>query len=144
MADDVSRRRCTTKEVADAFGLRSATIQLYARQGKIPFGTTPGGHRRFDLDEVGAALGKRPVPKTQALPCPKCSSPETSMAYCDGCRLRPPDSVSLKYADDYCRDGEPEHFHRRCAQCGYRWKSHDVNEPRVMCADRLRRDAAAA
>jgi len=142
MADALGGRRHKTKEVADAFGLTAATVQLYARQGKIPFGTTPGGHRRFDLDEVAAALGKKPVPKTQTLPCPKCSSLDTMMAYCDGCRLRPPDSVSLKHADDYCRDGEPEHFHRRCNQCSYRWKTGDVNEPRVMCTDPRRRAAA--
>jgi excisionase family DNA binding protein len=142
VADDVTRRRCTTKEIADAFGLRPTTIQLYARQGKIPFGTTPGGHRRFDLDEVGAVLGKKSVPKTAMLPCPKCSSPETSMAYCDGCALRPPESVSLKHADDYCRDGEPEHFHRRCSQCSYRWKTDDVIDPRIMCAYKLRQAAA--
>lgn len=49
-------RISTTAHVADALGLRPATVQMYARNGRIPFDTTPGGHRRFDIDEVRAAL----------------------------------------------------------------------------------------
>lgn len=37
-------------------GLASATVQKYAREGRIPFDLTPGGHRRFHLEEVRAAL----------------------------------------------------------------------------------------
>ena len=33
-----------------------ATIQRYARDGRIPFSETPGGHRRFDIEEVQSAL----------------------------------------------------------------------------------------
>lgn len=143
MADAADRRRSTTAEVAAAFRLRPATIQLYARQGRIPFGTTPGGHRRFDVDEVGEALGKAPVPRALTLPCPKCTCADTAMAYCDGCALRPPESILIKHADDYCRDGDPEHFHRRCAGCGYRWRTDDVINAQVKCRDRLRRATAA-
>src|SRR5215469_9897362 len=45
-----------TTDVAEALGLRPATIQQYARNGLISFDTTPGGHRRFDIDEVRAEL----------------------------------------------------------------------------------------
>lgn len=45
-----------TSEVAAQLGLASATVQKYAREGRIPFGTTPGGHRRFNVEEVRAAL----------------------------------------------------------------------------------------
>lgn len=141
MADTSVQRRATSAEIGAALGLKAATIQAYAREGRIPFGVTPGGHRRFDLDEVRAALGMAPVAKVGTLPCPKCASPDTSMAYCDGCALRPVESIMFKYADDYCRDGDPEHFHRSCRQCGYRWKTDDAIDPRVMCADAHRRRA---
>lgn len=50
------RRTATTKVVADALGVSTATVQSYARQGRIPFSQTPGGHRRFDVAEVQLAL----------------------------------------------------------------------------------------
>ncbi len=49
-------RAATTSEVAAQLGLASATVQKYAREGRIPFGTTPGGHRRFNVEEVRAVL----------------------------------------------------------------------------------------
>jgi excisionase family DNA binding protein len=55
----VTRRTCTTANVAAALGLRPATVQMYARNGRIPFDTTPGGHRRFDIEEVRDALDVR-------------------------------------------------------------------------------------
>lgn len=45
-------RNATTKEVAAALHVEPTTVQRYARDGRIPFDTTPGGHRRFDVDEV--------------------------------------------------------------------------------------------
>ena len=55
----VVKRTQSTSEVSAALGLRPATVQQYARNGRIPFDTTPGGHRRFDTDEVRAALALR-------------------------------------------------------------------------------------
>lgn len=52
----MAERSATTSEVAAQLGLASATVQKYAREGRIPFGTTPGGHRRFNVEEVCAAL----------------------------------------------------------------------------------------
>jgi excisionase family DNA binding protein len=49
-------RRLTTGQVAHALGLQAATVQLYAREHKVPFDSTPGGHRRFNLSEVQVAL----------------------------------------------------------------------------------------
>lgn len=49
-------RAATTSEVADALGVSPSTVQNYSRRGLIPFETTPGGHRRFDLDEVLRAV----------------------------------------------------------------------------------------
>lgn len=66
-----------TAEVAAALGLRPATVQMYARNGRIPFDATPGGHRRFDIEEVRAALAApRPrakrEPAARALVCAVC------------------------------------------------------------------------
>jgi DNA-binding transcriptional MerR regulator len=49
-------RRLTTGQVAHALGLQAATVQLYAREHRVPFDSTPGGHRRFNLNEVQVAL----------------------------------------------------------------------------------------
>lgn len=39
-----------------ASSLSLDSIGRYAREDRIPFSTTPGGHRRFDIDEVRQAL----------------------------------------------------------------------------------------
>jgi hypothetical protein len=49
-------RTATTEEVARALHVGPATVRKYARQSRVPFDTTPGGHRRFDVDEAVAAL----------------------------------------------------------------------------------------
>lgn len=46
----------TSSQIGDALGLSAATIQKYARDRRIPYHLTPGGHRRFALEEVRAAL----------------------------------------------------------------------------------------
>lgn len=42
--------------LAAALNVSSATVARYAREGLIPFETTPRGHRRFNVDEVLAVL----------------------------------------------------------------------------------------
>lgn len=46
----------TSKDIASALHVSEQTVRAYARDGLIPFVTTPGGHRRFDLAAVKAAL----------------------------------------------------------------------------------------
>lgn len=46
--------------MALALGLSPDSIGRYAREGRIPFDLTPGGHRRYNVDEVRQAL--RPAP----------------------------------------------------------------------------------
>ena len=60
------RRDLTTAAVADQLGLSASTVQKYAREGAIPFETTPGGHRRYNLGEVRRALYP-PPPALQSL-----------------------------------------------------------------------------
>lgn len=51
-------RTATTEQVAAALHVQPATVRKYAREQRLPFDTTPGGHRRFDVDEaVRAILG---------------------------------------------------------------------------------------
>lgn len=55
-------RLMTTAQVATAFGLSGSTIRHYRSAGRIrPARTTPGGHARYDLDEVAKALGSTAV-----------------------------------------------------------------------------------
>lgn len=46
-------------ELAKALELSPARVRQLAAEGRIPFVTTPGGHRRFELDEVRAALAEK-------------------------------------------------------------------------------------
>ncbi len=51
-------RTATTEQVAAALHVKPATVRKYAREQRLPYDTTPGGHRRFDVDEaVRAVLG---------------------------------------------------------------------------------------
>lgn len=51
-------RTATTRQVALALHVTESTVQTYSRDRRIPFDRTPGGHRRYDLDEVRAALAE--------------------------------------------------------------------------------------
>jgi len=46
----------TSTKVGRALGLTKGTICNLAKAGRIPFIQLPSGHRRFDLEEVKAAL----------------------------------------------------------------------------------------
>lgn len=61
-------RTATTKQVAAALGVKETTVQLYSRQNRVPFDRTPGGHRRYDVDEVLAALGRDGAPQSRLTP----------------------------------------------------------------------------
>ena len=52
MRDDLK-----TRDIARLLRVSEETVRQYARDGRIPFHTTPGGHRRFDANAVRAALG---------------------------------------------------------------------------------------
>jgi DNA-binding transcriptional MerR regulator len=50
-------RTASTQQVAAAIRVTESTVQSYSRDSRIPFDRTPDGHRRYDIDEVRAALG---------------------------------------------------------------------------------------
>jgi excisionase family DNA binding protein len=45
-----------TRDIARLLHVSEETVRQYARDGRIPCETTPGGHRRFNADAVRAAL----------------------------------------------------------------------------------------
>jgi excisionase family DNA binding protein len=45
-----------TRDIARLLHVSEETVRQYAREGRIPFETTPGGHRRFDAVAVRTAL----------------------------------------------------------------------------------------
>lgn len=57
----------TTSELAGELGLHSSTVRALAARGRIPSHPTPGGHHRFDRDEVRRALGKDELPGALSL-----------------------------------------------------------------------------
>ncbi|CAN5352358.1 hypothetical protein BH23ACT9_BH23ACT9_21980 [soil metagenome] len=59
-------RTATTEQVAAALHVGPAAVRKYARDRRLPFDTTPGGHRRFDVDEAVAAIrGQLPTPSAE-------------------------------------------------------------------------------
>jgi excisionase family DNA binding protein len=44
------------RHVAALFGVTEKTVWRWARDGKIPSFRTPGGHHRFRLPDIAAAL----------------------------------------------------------------------------------------
>lgn len=53
---DLIKRDLIASKLANALNLSADTVGRYAKEGKIPFEKTPGGHRRFNLEEVKTAL----------------------------------------------------------------------------------------
>lgn len=56
MEDATTPTLLTTQQLARELHLGSSTVRGYAQDLLIPFVETPGGHRRFDLRAVKAAL----------------------------------------------------------------------------------------
>ena len=46
----------TSSKLGKAIGLSKGTVIRLAKEGRIPSIVLPSGHRRFDVDEVKAAL----------------------------------------------------------------------------------------
>jgi excisionase family DNA binding protein len=57
-ADDLLRPR----EVAQLFGVRTATIARWAREGKLTPIRTPGGHRRYSRADIRRLLADETTP----------------------------------------------------------------------------------
>ena len=46
------------RALADALGVSGATIDRWTKIGRIPFVQADGGHKRFDVEQVRAALAR--------------------------------------------------------------------------------------
>jgi excisionase family DNA binding protein len=53
------------REVAGLFGVRSATIARWAREGKLMPFRTPGGHRRYSLQDIRRLLSTEAGPSEE-------------------------------------------------------------------------------
>lgn len=57
-------RTLTSGQVAQELGVSAASVQRYARVGKIPHDVTLGGHYRFNMEEIRVAVaGELPIEK---------------------------------------------------------------------------------
>jgi excisionase family DNA binding protein len=56
MADEL-----TTKDVARLLHVSAETVRQYARDGRLPYEQTPGGHRRYDRGTVLRAFNRADV-----------------------------------------------------------------------------------
>ena len=45
-------KHLTVQQVAEIFHVHPNTVVLWANSGKLPYQRTPGGHRRFNPDDV--------------------------------------------------------------------------------------------
>jgi hypothetical protein len=53
-------RTASTEQLAAALHVKPATVRKYAREHRLPYDVTPGGHRRFDIEEAVAAVRANP------------------------------------------------------------------------------------
>ena len=51
----------TTGQVAELFAVDPKTVTRWARDGKLPYLATPGGHRRFSEDVISSYMQERHV-----------------------------------------------------------------------------------
>lgn len=54
-------------EIAHELSVSTETLRMYADRGRIPCVSTPGGHRRYILEDVKHALAMEKAAKLEAL-----------------------------------------------------------------------------
>ena len=59
--DADAKRWLTTTELAHLLEVSEATIRRWARQKRLPHFRSPGGHYRFDVDEIDQFVENRRV-----------------------------------------------------------------------------------
>lgn len=56
-----SEKRLTPAQAADLLSVSPITIRYWAKEGRLNFVTTPGGHRRFERSEINKLLDAKLV-----------------------------------------------------------------------------------
>jgi excisionase family DNA binding protein len=59
--DTGTKRWLTTTELAHLLEVSEATVRRWARQKRLPHFRSPGGHYRFDVDEIYRFVENRRV-----------------------------------------------------------------------------------
>ena len=49
---EIKKTLLSPKDVANQLGVSPVTVRVWAQENKLPFVTTPGGHRRFKQEQV--------------------------------------------------------------------------------------------
>ncbi|MFF7566640.1 helix-turn-helix domain-containing protein [Streptomyces pseudovenezuelae] len=120
-------RTVTTAVVAAALGLSVSSVRAYARAGRIPCRQTPGGHYRFNVDEVQRSLFPTEVVFVDDLPSIDQDAPG---AFVDS-QLPGRDALA-----------DPEAYQHRLTQAAF--SSADLHEPPATpSADALKPNAGA-
>lgn len=68
-------RLCTSRQAAEILGVSARTVQLWADAGVISSWKTPGGHRRYSLEEVGSLANDIVAGNAPSLSRPEEHSP---------------------------------------------------------------------
>ncbi|MEU5248047.1 helix-turn-helix domain-containing protein [Streptomyces asoensis] len=120
-------RTVNTAVVARALGLSVSSIRAYARAGRIPCRQTPGGHYRFNVEEVRQSLFPAEVEFVDNLPSIDQDAPG---AFVDT-QLPGRDALA-----------DPAASHSRLAQAAF--SSSDLHAPpSAVSADALQPNAGA-
>lgn len=56
-----------SSDIARELHISEQTVRAYAREGMIPFVATPGGHRRYVLEDVRTALSRAKARRLEPL-----------------------------------------------------------------------------
>jgi excisionase family DNA binding protein len=75
----------TPAEVATMFRVDPKTVTRWAKQGKLTWIMTLGGHRRYREAEVRGLLAGIPNPQQDTGRCPQCTYMYTSPAHRNSC-----------------------------------------------------------
>lgn len=131
-------RNLSTRELAAQLRVSEQTIRYHARRGAFPYDRTPGGHRRYDIDEVRGALrssATQASPLAGASPFPPrgsrldLSAPSGQLTPAAAMQLQATAAYEERHFDDQAAERLPSAFMDTFAVPGsarYPQQSHAV------------------
>jgi excisionase family DNA binding protein len=75
----------TPREVAQIFGVRTTTIARWAREGRLEFRRTPGGHRRYTASAIRRLMTEIAAENTDS---PRIAEEDAARLYDQGWSIR--------------------------------------------------------